>query len=413
MNNVQLKNLLLYAREYVPFYAEHIPESIQEVDDEDALWDMFIQIPIIYKKAMSQTPIQFISKQYVDENIENVLNLTKDFTNEYTYNMAGKIVIAEYSSGTTGTPGLSIKTADERMKLGNQLWRLRRQIMDIKSKDFFNFIHNFGANQYPFPFPINIRDTIDEKIIKELRYLSKSNIKWWHINSYRLGVYSDVLTRYPVTFPSLKVIENNGSYMSDEERNDIAKRYNCTVVDNYGCREVWTIAFGCKENYMHVNEGNILFEIIDDSGNEITETDITGNVVVTSLSQYAMPYIRYSTGDLAQYVEGNCPCGNCSRRIRIIPGRDYIIGTNIYGNIHFRSVIRSVLCKDVKKFDSLSVRQTNVYEFNVYINAKYDKEERVERYFKEISNSLLNNDRYKYNYIYNEKIQSKSIFTVV
>lgn len=411
MKKVLLKNLLIYVRENVPYYAEYISEDIQTVDG-DTLLNLFKQIPIVHKKTMSQAPKQFISKQYIDENIEDIVDFKKNFINEYVYIVGGKTLVAEYSSGTTGTPGLSVKTADERMKLGSQLWKLRRQVMNIRMKNFFNFIHNFGPTQYPFPFPIDPKDTPDEKIIKELNYLSKSDIKWWHINAYRLDVYSDVMKRYPVTFPELRVIENNGSYMSEDERRNVKNSYNCKVVDNYGCREVWTIAFSCKDDYLHVNDENIIFELIDDNGQEITEAGIVGNVVVTSLAQYAMPYIRYYTGDLAQYVEGKCSCGNCARRIRIIPGRNYIIGTNVYGNIHFRSVVRSVLCRDVEKFDSLCVRQTDVYTFNVYISARYNKEEKVEKYFKEISNNLLNSDKYQYHYFYNETLQPKSLFTV-
>ena len=411
MNKEKLKNLLMYAQENVPYYAQLISKDIQMVDYEELI-EQFKQIPIVNKKMMSKDAKQFISTQYIDDTIEDIIDLDKDFKNEYKYKVGENILVAEYSSGTTGTPGLSIKTVDERMKLGSQLWKLRRNVLDIRMKDFFNFIHNFGSNQYPFPFPIDPNDSPDEKIIKELKYLSKSEIKWWHINAYRLGVYSDVMNRYPVTFPKLKIIENNGSYISEDERRNVENTYKCKVVDNYGCREVWTIAFGCKNNYLHVNDGKILFELIDDHGQEITKEGIVGNVVVTSLVQYAMPYIRYYTGDLAQYIEGDCTCGNCSRRIRIIPGRNYIIGTNIYGNIHFRSVVRSVLCKDVEKFDSLYVYQTDVYSFNVYINARYNKEEKVEKYFKEISNDLLKNDKYQYQYFYNKNMQPKSLFTV-
>ena len=87
-----LKNLLIYARENVPYYAEHISEDIQTVDD-DTLLDLFKQIPIVHKKTMSQAPKQFISKQYIDENIEDIVDLKKDFTNEYIYIVGGKTLV--------------------------------------------------------------------------------------------------------------------------------------------------------------------------------------------------------------------------------------------------------------------------------------------------------------------------------
>ena len=290
---------------------------------------------------------------------------------------------------------------------------MRNSIYKIKSNDFFNFIHNFSDSQYPFPFPIESSDSVEKKLIKELEYLSKTELKWWHINSYRLGLYTEVLEYYPLVFPYLKVIENNGSYMSERECEEISKKYDCMVVNNYGCREVWTIAFSCKYGHMHVNDENIYLEILDDNKNIIKDPDIVGNVVVTSLSQYAMPFIRYLTGDQASYVSGECECGKCTKRIKLVPGRNLIMGTNIYGNIHFRSVIRNLLNSNIHDFQSINIEQKSKYLFHVYVKTKnISKCKKIEHKFIDISNELLNSAKYEYSFSYNVNTQPKSIFTV-
>lgn len=413
MYHNKIKEILESAHRHVPYYFSNIPERIYSTHDIDELDSLFRLIPVVDKKFMMDNMKDFISNEYIDDSFEEVVNPEKDFKQEYVYEINGKLIVVEYSSGTTGIPSLSIKTKNERLILGNQLWKLRNSIYKVSPKEFFNFIHNFTTDQYPFPFPIDTQCAPEEKIKKELKYLSNTELRWWHINSYRLGLYTDVLEKFPLHFSYLKVIENNGSYMSKEESEDISQKYNCMVVDNYGCREVWTIAFGCKLGYLHVNDDNIRFELLNDENEIIEEEDIVGNVVVTSLSQHLMPFIRYWTGDQAKYVPGICSCGKCGKRIELVPGRNLIVGTNIYGNIHFRSVVRSLLSANGKSFQSISVTQEGKYDFKVYIKTQIGvREPEMEQKFQQISNSLLGNRQYKYSFIYNQDTQPKSIFTV-
>jgi phenylacetate-CoA ligase len=54
-----------------------------------------------------------------------------------------------------------------------------------------------------------------------------------------------------------------------------------------------------------------------------------GEVVITDLNNYSMPFIRYRVGDLARAIEGPCPCGRGLPRIGEIEGRtqSIIVGT--------------------------------------------------------------------------------------
>tara|TARA_B110000114_G_scaffold145481_1_gene154606 strand:+ start:20 stop:586 length:567 start_codon:yes stop_codon:yes gene_type:complete len=45
------------------------------------------------------------------------------------------------------------------------------------------------------------------------------------------------------------------------------------------------------------------FELIDSFGNEIKENNITGEIVATNYDNYAMPLIRYKTGDYTSYSD--------------------------------------------------------------------------------------------------------------
>ncbi|GAG79844.1 unnamed protein product, partial [marine sediment metagenome] len=46
-----------------------------------------------------------------------------------------------------------------------------------------------------------------------------------------------------------------------------------------------------------------------------------GEVTVTNLENYAMPFIRYDLEDIGVLLGGECPCGNSSIRMQLTEGR--------------------------------------------------------------------------------------------
>jgi phenylacetate-CoA ligase len=55
-----------------------------------------------------------------------------------------------------------------------------------------------------------------------------------------------------------------------------------------------------------------------------------GEVVVTALHQFAMPFIRYKENDMAIYEPGQCPCGRSFPRLKEIVGRtnDFLVSAD-------------------------------------------------------------------------------------
>src|SRR6202008_3961893 len=62
----------------------------------------------------------------------------------------------------------------------------------------------------------------------------------------------------------------------------------------------------------------------------VLETNAEGAAIGTGLRNYAMPFIRYSTGDAIECSEGECECGRPFGLVRSIEGRmeDYIVTPN-------------------------------------------------------------------------------------
>ena len=81
--------------------------------------------------------------------------------------------------------------------------------------------------------------------------------------------------------------------------------FKAKVYNRYGGREVGLIGMECAEGRMHINARDLYLEI--DSPDPYTEP---GEILVTQLNNYAMPFIRYRIGDVGMLSDEICPCGN-------------------------------------------------------------------------------------------------------
>lgn len=75
------------------------------------------------------------------------------------------------------------------------------------------------------------------------------------------------------------------------------------------------------ENY-HSNPFYGYGEIIDESGKPITRAGATGELTGTGYINSKMPFIRYRTGDFAEFVGNDCPdCGHIGLTFKNVKGR--------------------------------------------------------------------------------------------
>ena len=93
------------------------------------------------------------------------------------------------------------------------------------------------------------------------------------------------------------------------------------------------IECGCQQG-MHVFEDHFYPEIINPETGEVLPDGETGELVLTTLSKYAMPMIRYRTRDITKIIAEPCECGRTIRRIARISSRSddmFIIrGVNVF-----------------------------------------------------------------------------------
>ena len=139
-----------------------------------------------------------------------------------------------------------------------------------------------------------------------------------------LSVFANYIKEHRITGIHPKLIEITAEKRTDPQRQLFEDVFQCKVADWYSSREFATIAFQCELGGLHVCETRYL-EIIKNG--EVAQPGQLGEIVLTSLNQFAMPFIRYKIDDMGIYKEDKCPCGRSMPILSEVVGRtsDYLV----------------------------------------------------------------------------------------
>jgi phenylacetate-CoA ligase len=106
-------------------------------------------------------------------------------------------------------------------------------------------------------------------------------------------------------------------------RETIETVFQCKVFNRYGSREVGNIACQCSAHQgLHVAPWGHYLEIVDDNGDSVAD-GLEGNILVTCLTNFAMPLIRYKIGDRGILSnKSKCACGREGQILDKVLGRN-------------------------------------------------------------------------------------------
>ena len=92
---------------------------------------------------------------------------------------------------------------------------------------------------------------------------------------------------------------------SKEDINSISNFFNCSTASTYGHSERLILAESTGKNITDykINRRYGYFELIDENDRNIEVDNIRGEVVGTGFDNYAMPILRYKTGDFTSYCD--------------------------------------------------------------------------------------------------------------
>ena len=305
----QLATVLQYARESLPFYRQRLSDAGIAIDKD------------IHPTDWERVPI--LTRQQLQASVQK-LRVRKPPPGHRQLGMA-------QTSGSTGTPVRVATTETTRM-----LWNafvLREHYWH--GRDFSNTlaaIRHFGDDvvaTYPdglrlpdWGAPVKLLHASGPAVALDIHTDPRHQLDWLARQNpeYLITFPSNaaaLLQRSLVdggNLPNLREVRLVSEAIDDELRSSLHEAWGVQVVDTYSAQEAGSLALQCPEHDVyHVQSENILLEVVDTNG-QACKPGETGQVLITTLQNFAMPLIRYEIGDYATVGE---PCG-CGRGLPVL-----------------------------------------------------------------------------------------------
>jgi len=300
--NKGVRRIVRYAYDHVPFYHDMFrkegikPSEIRTVSDLNKL-------PIMRREEIRKNIDRMISKEY---DITRLKMLR--------------------TSGSTGKPlFFYISGSEDEFRKAKHLraniscgQRLRDKWVLICTPLHFGVATRLQRLLGVYvPTPVSVFNDVGSQIsiVEEL----KPDILDGYSNSLLL-LAKEVEKRGRETFKPRFII--GGAELSENSsRQFIEKVFDAPFYDQYACDEMERIAWQCKEkNEYHMDTDSIIVQFVDGDGEEVS-SDERGEIVCTSLFNYAMPFIRYAVGDVGVPSNEECPCGRTLPLMKLVEGR--------------------------------------------------------------------------------------------
>lgn len=157
------------------------------------------------------------------------------------------------------------------------------------------------------------------EFVQELERYKPDAIVAYTNPMYEVARYLDAQSRRTAFHP--KAIVLGAEKVHPFQREIIERVFQAPVFETYGSREFMLIGAECDRHQgLHLTAEHLLVEIVDDHGQPVP-AGTEGNVVITDLFNYGMPFIRYMNGDRAVATDRACACGRQLPMLEKVVGR--------------------------------------------------------------------------------------------
>jgi phenylacetate-CoA ligase len=369
----KLKELLVHSQENIPFYKERFakadfnPATMQSIEDFEVL-------PILNKAEIRQ-------------NIEEIQ--WKDCPGGlHRYNTGGSSgePLVFYFDRRRQAYDAAARALTHRwwgIDIGDKELYLWGSPLEISKQDKIKDFRDAITNE----LLISAFEISPEKIPDFVKHFRKFKPKCVFGYPSTIEIFCQMATKQDYRFDDLgvTVVFCTAEVLYDHQRESIGEYFGgAPVVDMYGSREGGFISHECAEGSYHVLDPNYVLEYLKDGKPVHPGED--GEIVITHLDAWGMPFIRYSTGDVAQADEGGCQCGRGFSTMANIRGRttDFVVTPDGRWQ-HALSVIYVV--RDIEGVAEFKIIQEDVDDVSVLLRVHEDiypadGNERIVRGFK-------------------------------
>lgn len=303
---------------YSRLYEENgiLADNIQSYED-------FKKIPCISKSDYCKNRVRMISDSRKRDALPKDERLIDHNCNSRKlYEQNGFYI--KITSGSTGKPVEVIKGQSDirreyiglnfarKMNLGKLptgnyvwIWPANPEIRRFFYADSTVSVYRDSKYGYKYMMPeysdVTFRDLYS--------FIIENDISWITAPPSMLCLFAEYLNinKLKIRF---SYIECHSEKLFRWQSKRISETFECVPVSVYSSNEIQFIGMTCKCGKMHLIPNNAFVEIIDDEQGK-------NQVVVTSLSAYELPIIRYRIGDLGEWDEVPCSCNGTSPVLEI------------------------------------------------------------------------------------------------
>lgn len=194
-------------------------------------------------------------------------------------------------------------------------------------ESFHEKVHQYCLQPYIY---LDTMSVSHSSVIKFAQNWAKVRPTLLYGHAHSLFILAQYVQELLINTIQPKGILSTSMMLLPHERKVIERVFKCKVTDRYGCEEVSLISSECeKHDGMHMNIEHLVIEFITDDG-RAAQPGEPGNIVVTDLMNYAMPFIRYRVEDVAAPFDTMCSCGRGLPLMGKVAGRvaDFLIKKN-------------------------------------------------------------------------------------
>jgi phenylacetate-CoA ligase len=167
---------------------------------------------------------------------------------------------------------------------------------------------------------IKFHKVTDDSIKSYIRKIRAFNPEVIRANASSVFFIGRYMLREGIDDIRPRLVITGAENLLPEQKKIVEDAFGCPVFDYYGSREFGSLAAECTEKMgYHITSENVLIEFINDC--EYVAPGEMGNVIITNLRNFGMPFIRYNIGDVGSPCDELCNCGRGLPLMQSIGGR--------------------------------------------------------------------------------------------
>ncbi|MBU5638116.1 phenylacetate--CoA ligase family protein [Geomonas sp. Red69] len=365
----KLKRLVEFAGKENAFYSQRFEKAGFSTGRPWTL-DDFKRIPVLTKKEIRENSARMISNGY---DIDRLMHFK--------------------TGGSTGK-SLDIYITEECSELRNACARRHDRWTGWEVGEPIAAV--WGNPQLPTTLKERIKDTLLGPVIY-LDTMCVNNasvtafVREWEAvkptllfgHAHSIFLLARYLRQLKIEHLRPKGILSTSMMLLPHERQYIEDVFQVKVTDRYGCEEVSLIGCECEEHQgMHLNTDHLFVEFLKEDGTAAGGGE-AGNLVITDLINYAMPFVRYRVEDVGVPSGRKCSCGRGFPLMEQVVGRtaDFLVkpdGSRVAGI----SLIENTLTK-YKGLDQMQIVQHSIDSFTVNLVTGHGYEPEVQKQLAE------------------------------